>query len=69
MLGMVDAIVGGMLLGILGIHAEGLIGTRIVAAIGAVFLIGLAQADEGLSVNLATAALGFAPGRLPTVRS
>ena len=39
----VGALVGGLLLGILGIHAEGLIGTIIVAIIGAVFLIWLSR--------------------------
>jgi uncharacterized membrane protein YeaQ/YmgE (transglycosylase-associated protein family) len=42
-LGVVGALVGGFLLGILGIHAEGLIGTIIVATIGAVFLIWLSR--------------------------
>jgi len=42
-LGIVGALVGGLLLGILGIHAEGLIGTTIVAIIGAVFLIWLSR--------------------------
>jgi uncharacterized membrane protein YeaQ/YmgE (transglycosylase-associated protein family) len=42
-LGVVGALVGGLLLGILGIHAEGLIGTIIVAIIGAVFLIWLSR--------------------------
>jgi uncharacterized membrane protein YeaQ/YmgE (transglycosylase-associated protein family) len=42
-LGVVGALVGGFLLGILGIHAEGLIGTIIVAIIGAVFLIWLSR--------------------------
>ena len=42
-LGIVGAMVGGLLLGILGIHAEGLIGTIIVAIIGAVFLIWLSR--------------------------
>jgi uncharacterized membrane protein YeaQ/YmgE (transglycosylase-associated protein family) len=43
LLGVVGAIVGGFLLGILGIHAEGLIGSIIVAIIGAVFLIWLSR--------------------------
>jgi len=38
-LGIVGAVVGGWLLGALGIHAGGLIGTIVVAIIGAVFLI------------------------------
>jgi uncharacterized membrane protein YeaQ/YmgE (transglycosylase-associated protein family) len=42
-LGVVGALVGGFLLGILGIHAEGPIGTIIVATIGAVFLIWLSR--------------------------
>ena len=42
-LGVIGALVGGFLLGILGIHAEGLIGTIIVAIIGAVFLIWLSR--------------------------
>ena len=42
-LGIVGAVVGGWLLGILGIHAGGLIGTIIVAIFGAVFLIWLSR--------------------------
>ena len=42
-LGIVGAVVGGLLLGILGIHSEGFIGTIIVAIIGAVFLIWLSR--------------------------
>jgi uncharacterized membrane protein YeaQ/YmgE (transglycosylase-associated protein family) len=38
-LGIVGAVVGGWLLGALGIHAGGLLGTIIVAIIGAMFLI------------------------------
>jgi uncharacterized membrane protein YeaQ/YmgE (transglycosylase-associated protein family) len=38
-LGMVGGVVGGWLLGALGIYAGGLIGTIVVAIIGAVFLI------------------------------
>jgi len=38
-LGIVGAVVGGLLLGILGIHGEGLIGSIVVAIFGAVFLI------------------------------
>ncbi len=40
-LGIVGAVVGGWLLGALGIYAGGLIGTIIVAIIGAIFLIWL----------------------------
>lgn len=42
-LGMVGAVVGGWLLGALGIYAGGLIGTIIVAIVGAVFLIWLSR--------------------------
>jgi uncharacterized membrane protein YeaQ/YmgE (transglycosylase-associated protein family) len=42
-LGIVGAIVGGLLLGLLGIHSEGLIGTIIIAIVGAVFLIWLSR--------------------------
>jgi uncharacterized membrane protein YeaQ/YmgE (transglycosylase-associated protein family) len=42
-LGVVGAVVGGRLLGLLGIYAGGLIGTIIVAIIGAVFLIWLSR--------------------------
>ena len=42
-LGIIGAIVGGWLLGALGIHAGGLIGTIVVAIIGAVFLIWLSR--------------------------
>ncbi|HVI10017.1 MAG TPA: GlsB/YeaQ/YmgE family stress response membrane protein [Candidatus Binatia bacterium] len=42
-LGMIGAVVGGWLLGILGIHGGGLIGTIIVAIVGAVFLIWLSR--------------------------
>jgi uncharacterized membrane protein YeaQ/YmgE (transglycosylase-associated protein family) len=38
-LGIIGAIVGGWLMGAFGIHAGGLLGTIIVAIIGAVFLI------------------------------
>jgi len=38
-LGIVGAVVGGWLMGVFGIHAGGLIGTIIVAIIGAVILI------------------------------
>jgi len=42
-LGIVGAVVGGWLVGILGIHAGGFIGTIIVAIIGAVFLIWISR--------------------------
>ncbi len=42
-LGIVGAVVGGLLLGLLGIHAEGLIGSIIVAIVGALFLIWLSR--------------------------
>jgi uncharacterized membrane protein YeaQ/YmgE (transglycosylase-associated protein family) len=42
-LGIAGAIVGGVLLGVLGIHAYGIIGTIIVATVGAVFLIWLSR--------------------------
>jgi uncharacterized membrane protein YeaQ/YmgE (transglycosylase-associated protein family) len=42
-LGVVGAVVGGRLLGFFGIYAGGLIGTIIVAIIGAVFLIWLSR--------------------------
>ena len=42
-LGIVGAVVGGRLLGLLGIYAGGLIGTINVANIGAVFLIWLSR--------------------------
>jgi uncharacterized membrane protein YeaQ/YmgE (transglycosylase-associated protein family) len=42
-LGIVGAVVGGWLLGILGIYAGGLIGTIIVAIIGAIFLIWISR--------------------------
>jgi uncharacterized membrane protein YeaQ/YmgE (transglycosylase-associated protein family) len=38
-LGIVGGVVGGWLLGVIGIHAGGFIGSVIVAIIGAVFLI------------------------------
>lgn len=38
-LGIIGAVVGGWLMGVVGIHAGGFIGTIIVAIIGAVFLI------------------------------
>ena len=43
LLGMVGGVVGGWLLGLLGVHAGGLIGSIIVAIIGAVFLIWLSR--------------------------
>jgi uncharacterized membrane protein YeaQ/YmgE (transglycosylase-associated protein family) len=42
-LGIVGAVVGGWLLGALGIYAGGLLGTIVVAIIGAVFLIWLTR--------------------------
>jgi len=42
-LGIAGAVVGGLLLGLLGIHGEGTIGTIIVAIFGAVFLIWLSR--------------------------
>jgi uncharacterized membrane protein YeaQ/YmgE (transglycosylase-associated protein family) len=42
-LGIVGAVVGGRLLGLFGVYAGGLIGTIIVAIIGAVFLIWLSR--------------------------
>ncbi len=42
-LGIVGAVVGGWLLGMLGIHAGGLIGTILVAIVGAIFLIWLSR--------------------------
>jgi uncharacterized membrane protein YeaQ/YmgE (transglycosylase-associated protein family) len=42
-LGIVGAVVGGWLLGALGIYAGGLIGTILVAIVGAVFLIWLSR--------------------------
>jgi len=42
-LGIVGAVVGGWLMGFFGIYAGGLIGTIIVAVIGAVFLIWVAR--------------------------
>ena len=43
LLGIAGAFVGGVLLGILGIHGEGLIGSILVAIVGAVFLIWLSR--------------------------
>jgi uncharacterized membrane protein YeaQ/YmgE (transglycosylase-associated protein family) len=43
LLGIVGSVVGGWLLGLLGLHAGGLIGEIIVAIIGAVFLIWLSR--------------------------
>jgi uncharacterized membrane protein YeaQ/YmgE (transglycosylase-associated protein family) len=42
-LGIVGAVVGGWLLGAVGIYAGGLIGTIIVAIVGAMFLIWLSR--------------------------
>lgn len=43
LLGMVGAVVGGLLLGLVGIHGEGLIGSIIVAIAGAVFVVWLSR--------------------------
>ncbi len=43
LLGIAGGIVGGVLLGLLGIHGEGLIGSILVAIVGAVFLIWLSR--------------------------
>ncbi len=51
-LGIVGAVVGGWLMGMLGIHAGGLIGTIIVAIIGAVIPdLDFQAAQEGLSLD------------------
>jgi uncharacterized membrane protein YeaQ/YmgE (transglycosylase-associated protein family) len=42
-LGIVGGVIGGWLLGIVGIHAGGLIGTILVSIFGAVFLIWLSR--------------------------
>jgi uncharacterized membrane protein YeaQ/YmgE (transglycosylase-associated protein family) len=42
-LGIVGAVVGGWLMGLIGIQAGGFIGTIVVAIIGAVFLIWLSR--------------------------
>jgi uncharacterized membrane protein YeaQ/YmgE (transglycosylase-associated protein family) len=42
-LGIVGAVVGGWLMGMLGIHAGGFLGTIVIAIIGAVFLIWLSR--------------------------
>ena len=42
-LGIVGAVVGGWLMGVIGIQAGGFIGTIVVAIIGAVFLIWLSR--------------------------
>jgi uncharacterized membrane protein YeaQ/YmgE (transglycosylase-associated protein family) len=42
-LGILGAVVGGFLLGLVGIHSDGLIGSIIVAICGAVFLIWLSH--------------------------
>jgi uncharacterized membrane protein YeaQ/YmgE (transglycosylase-associated protein family) len=42
-LGIVGAVVGGFLLGLLGIHGEGLIGSILVAIVGAVFVVWLSR--------------------------
>ena len=43
LLGMVGAVVGGWLMGMLGIYSGSLIGTIIIAIVGAVFLIWLSR--------------------------
>ena len=42
-LGIVGAVIGGRLMGMLGIHAGGFLGTILIAIIGAVFLIWLSR--------------------------
>lgn len=42
-LGIVGGVVGGFLLGLLGIHGEGLIGSIVVAIVGAVFVVWLSR--------------------------
>lgn len=42
-LGIVGAVVGGALLGLVGIHGEGLIGSVLVAIVGAVFVVWLSR--------------------------
>jgi uncharacterized membrane protein YeaQ/YmgE (transglycosylase-associated protein family) len=42
-LGIVGAVVGGFLLGLVGIHGSGLVGSIVVAIFGAVFLIWLSR--------------------------
>lgn len=42
-LGIVGGVVGGWLLGLFGIHAGGLIGSILVAIVGAVFLIWISR--------------------------
>ncbi len=42
-LGIVGAVVGGLLLGLVGIHGEGVIGSIIVAIAGAVFVVWLSR--------------------------
>jgi uncharacterized membrane protein YeaQ/YmgE (transglycosylase-associated protein family) len=42
-LGIVGAVVGGWLMGAIGIYAGGLIGTIVIAIIGAIFLIWLSR--------------------------
>jgi uncharacterized membrane protein YeaQ/YmgE (transglycosylase-associated protein family) len=42
-LGIVGAVVGGWLMGMLGIYAGGFLGTILIAIIGAVFLIWLSR--------------------------
>jgi uncharacterized membrane protein YeaQ/YmgE (transglycosylase-associated protein family) len=42
-LGIIGAVIGGFLLGLVGIHSSGLIGSIIVAIFGAIFLIWLSH--------------------------
>jgi uncharacterized membrane protein YeaQ/YmgE (transglycosylase-associated protein family) len=42
-LGILGAVIGGFLLGLVGIHGSGLIGSILVAIVGAVFLIWLSH--------------------------
>jgi uncharacterized membrane protein YeaQ/YmgE (transglycosylase-associated protein family) len=43
LLGIAGAVVGGLLMGLLGIHADNLIGSIIIAIIGAMFLVWLSR--------------------------
>ena len=43
LLGMVGAVVGGLLLGLVGVHGEGLFGSILVAIAGAVFIVWLSR--------------------------
>jgi len=46
-LGIVGACIGGFLLGLLGIHASGVIGNTVVAFLGALVVVGLVRALRG----------------------